>query len=111
MFGIQRLFIDRQALRFDHLLRGGIFNPDTWTSLNSITERLDKEWSEREETELKEGSTIYNDVSREIRERQSRLNASTLRGPGKTLQQDSKYQSARLALAKEIAKLDKKLSK
>jgi hypothetical protein len=111
MFGIQRLFIERQALRFEYLLRDGVFNLDTWISLNSITERLDKEWSEKEEMELKESSTTYNEVSREIKERQSRLNASALRGPGKTLQQDAKYRNARLALAKEIERLDKNLSR
>lgn len=110
MFAIQNLFIDRQALRFEYLLRGGVFNLDSWASLNSITERLDKEWSEREETELLTSNTIYNNVSREIRERQSRLDASKLRGPGKTLQQDSKYRDARAALAEMIRKLDKQLS-
>jgi hypothetical protein len=110
MFGIQRLFIERQALRFEYLLGSGVFDLDTWTSLNGITERLDKEWSEKEETHLKESSAIYNNVFREIRERQSRLNSSATRGPGEILQQDSKYRDARIALARKIEKLDKKLS-
>jgi hypothetical protein len=42
---LQTLWLERQRLRFEYLLRGGTFETGFWGELDNITQRLDKEWS------------------------------------------------------------------
>jgi hypothetical protein len=49
---LQTLWLERQRLRFEYLLRARTFGTGFWGELDNIAQRLDKEWSDDEETGL-----------------------------------------------------------
>lgn len=109
VFRLQRLLNERQASRFEYLFGRGKFDDVTWKSLSSITERLDKGWSEAEEAELKENVSSYRDASLEIAEIQSNWDSNVLGGSSRIVDQDQQYSAARRALAERTRKLQARL--
>jgi hypothetical protein len=109
VFRLQRLLNERQASRFEYLFGRGKFDGVTWKSLSSITERLDKGWSEAEEADLKENVSSYRDASREIEDLQSNWDSNVLGDSSRVVDQDLQYSAARRALAERTRKLQARL--
>ena len=104
-FSLQRLLKRRQSLRFKYLFAGGKLDFATIKSLDSITERLDKGWTEVEETDLRQCMAAYRDDSRAIEDIQSKWDPHALDDARQLLENDSQYREARLALSERAQKL------
>jgi hypothetical protein len=108
-FARQLILIDSQALRFGHLLTTDEFtNPQL--SLNDITERLDKHWSDADEKSLIAANPVY----REIVEQQKTISSrwkpdAASRSLLKALQLDPKYVKAREAVGDRVRELSDRL--
>ena len=107
---LQTLWLERQRLRFEYLLRGGTFETGFWGDLDNITQRLDKEWSGDEETSLLAIDAAYRDLSVEIEDLVPKMNGAELDTPIKALQQNAQYREARELMADEVQRLNKLLS-
>ena len=105
-FNLQRLLKRRQSLRFKYLFAGGKLDFATFKSLDRIAERLDKEWTELEEADLRERNAAYRDDSRAIEDIQSKWDPHALDDARQLLENDSKYRDARRALAERSRKLE-----
>jgi len=70
-FNLQRLLKRRQSSRFEYLYAHGKFDATSFKSLDSISERLDKGWTDAEEVDLTERMAAYRHDSRAIEEIQS----------------------------------------
>jgi hypothetical protein len=60
---LQTLWLERQRLRFEYLLRGGTFGTGFWGELDSVAQRLDKEWTDDEETGLLAIDAAYRNLT------------------------------------------------
>ena len=107
---LQTLWLERQRLRFEYLLRGGTFETGFWGDLDNITQRLDKEWSGDEETSLLAIDAAYRDLSVEIEDLVPKMNGAELDTPIKALQQNAQYREARELVADEVQRLNKLMS-
>ncbi|HEY2679060.1 MAG TPA: hypothetical protein VGI65_18985 [Steroidobacteraceae bacterium] len=108
--GLQTLWLERQRLRFEYLLRGGTFGTGFWGELNSISQRLDNEWTDDDETGLKAIDASYRDLLVEIEDLVPKMNGAELDAPIKALQQNAQYREARELIADEVQRLNKRLS-
>jgi exonuclease VII small subunit/putative component of membrane protein insertase Oxa1/YidC/SpoIIIJ protein YidD len=107
---LQTLWLARQRLRFEYLLRGRTFETGFWGELDNITQRLDKEWSDNEETDLLASEPTYRDLLVEIEDLVPKMNGAELDAPIKALQQNAQYREARELMADEVQRLNKLLS-
>jgi hypothetical protein len=98
-FRLQHLLMKQRCFRFEYLLGNGQMDTLTATSISSLTERLDKGWTDTEEFTLKNDLPSYREISREIDEIKSKWDPSALDEPRVALEQDSEYRKARLALS------------
>jgi hypothetical protein len=110
-FRLQEFLIDRQALRFGHLVSVGAIERRGLRSLNSITERLDQGWSDADESALLESNSVYRAVSQEIKDIQSTLDTAVLTEPLRQLQRDRKYLQARQVMSERVRELDARLQR
>ncbi len=78
--------------------------------LDNIAQRLDKEWSDDEETGLLAIDAAYRDLLAEIEDLVPKMNGAELDTPIKALQQNAQYREARELMADEIQRLNKLLS-
>jgi hypothetical protein len=109
-FKLQSVFLERSSQRFKYLFSIGGFNPANQRSLSSVDARINAEWSESEETDLKSKSRSYKDVEREIDNLKGKLNSFELDDVFQALQQDRTYRAARVALADRVQELEARLS-
>jgi hypothetical protein len=107
---LQTLWLEQQRLRFEYLLRGGTFGTGFWGKLDNIAQRLDKEWSDDEETGLLAIDAAYRDLLVEIEDLVPKMNGAELDPPIKALQQNAQYREARELMADEVQRLNKLLS-
>ena len=107
-FKLQRLYIDREPLRFEYLLGGA--EPDIvfWSSFSRIWDRLVKDWHENEEADLKKSNAIYGDLFRKIEDLQRALDTAALDEPFRWLSTNSIYCEARRVVAEKVQELKKK---
>jgi hypothetical protein len=109
-FAQQLILIDRQALRFGHLIATDEF-VDPQLSLNDITERLAQDWSDADEKSLIATNPVYREVVQQqetisVRWKPNAVSRSAL----ETLQLDPKYAKARDTLAEKVSKLSDTLA-
>lgn len=64
----QRLYIRRQEFRFGYLYSCGEFKDGAWTTLSTITDRLDKNWGSNDERDALTHRSDYKDLMAEIAE-------------------------------------------
>jgi hypothetical protein len=110
----QRLYIRRQEFRFEYLFLRGEFEGGVWNSLSSITDRLDKNWSDIDERAALSHHSAYRDLTAEVAEAElarGSMDKDLLDGPLRTLQRHAEYQSARQAIYEKVHELDKRLGK
>jgi hypothetical protein len=108
-FALQRVLIDSQALRFGHLITTGELS-DPRLSLNNITERLDKEWSDADEKSLIDANPFYREIVQHQKTISSRWKPNAVsRSSFETLQLDPKYTKAREAVADKVSELSDRL--
>jgi hypothetical protein len=110
VFGLQILYNQREALRFEYLLESTAPDIVTWKSLSRINERLTKDWSEAEETGLKENNSTYKDVLQGIVDLEGKTDSPALDQPFQALTRNANYRDARQTFAKKIQQLNEKLS-
>jgi hypothetical protein len=110
VFRLQVLYNEREALRFEYLIKGDAPDIVTRKSLTGINERLIKEWTEVEEVGLRESNSTYGDVLRGISELEGKTDSPALDEPFQTLTKNSSYRDARLAFANRIQKLNEQLN-
>jgi hypothetical protein len=111
VFRLQILYNEREALRFEYLIKGDMPDIMTRKSLTRINERLIKEWTEAEEAGLRESNSTYRDLLRGIADLEGKADSPALDEPFQTLTQNSDYRSARLAFANRIQELNEQLSR
>jgi hypothetical protein len=109
VFRLQILYNEREALRFEYLLESNTPDIVTWKSLSRVNERLIKEWTEVEETGLKESNSAYRDVLRGIEDLEGKTDSLALDQPFQALTRNASYRDARRAFAKKIQQLNEKL--
>lgn len=108
----QKLYIQRQRLRFEHLFASGELERGVWNSLSSITNRLDKTWSNMDEQDLLSGNSAYSNVTGEIAELEhsrDSMDKDLLDRPLQALQQQSVYRTARQAIHDKVHELNRRL--
>jgi hypothetical protein len=108
----QRLYIRRQELRFEYLLRGGGFEIGVWNSLTKICCRLDENWSDIDERGALDNDSAYKDLAIAIAETEqtrASMDKNLLDGPMRTMQQHAEYRAARQAIYEKVHELDKRL--
>jgi len=108
-FRLQLVLIDHQAMRFGYLLEGDTPDWRAFKTLNSITDRLNKGWSEVEETSLLSRNSFYREIVEEMKTLQSELDSKALGAPLRELQSDANYLDARRSLAERVQVLDDQL--
>ena len=104
-FRLQRLLNERQTLRFKYLFASAKFDAVKLRTLSSIEERIDAGWSEAEEAHLMQNIPSYKEAAREINDLKAKLDPVALAERRTILEQDSRYQDARQALAERARKL------
>ena len=110
----QQLLIHRQEMRFEHVFSRGEFDTGVWNSLSSITDRLDKNWSDIDECSALTNNSTYKDLTTELSEAEksrASMDKDLLDGPLRTVQQHAEYRSARQAIYEKVHELDKRLGK
>lgn len=110
----QQLLIHRQEMRFEHVFSRGEFDTGVWNSLSSITDRLDKNWSDMDECSALTNNSTYKDLTTELSEAEksrASMDKDLLDGPLRTVQQHAEYRSARQAIYEKVHELDKRLGK
>jgi hypothetical protein len=106
----QRLYIRRQELRFEYLLRREGFEIGVWNSLTKICYRLDENWSDIDERGALDNDSAYKDLAIAIAETEqtrASMDKNLLDGPIRTMQQHAKYRAARQAIYEKVHELDK----
>jgi hypothetical protein len=109
-FRLQLLFNDRDALRFEYLLRGDALEILEMKSLYAMSDRLRQGWGGVEESDLRETNLNYVDVLRQIELLEGSLDSIALEEPLNAVKRDSDYQEARRVIAEKIQKFHKQLS-
>jgi len=110
----QRLYIRRQELRFGYLYSCGEFESGAWNSLSSVTDRLDKNWTDRDESGALRDLTGYRELTAEIAEAEiarESFDKDLLDGPFRTLQQNAEYRIARQTIYEKVNELDNSLDR
>jgi hypothetical protein len=110
----QQLYIHRQEMRFEHVFSRGEFETGVWNSLTSITDRLDKNWSDIDERSALSNNSAYKDLTTAISEAEhsrASMDKDLREGPIQTLQQHAEYRTARQAIYEKVHELDKRLAK
>jgi hypothetical protein len=101
-------------MRFEHVFSRGEFDTGVWNSLSSITDRLDKNWSDIDECSALTNNSTYKDLTTELSEAEksrASMDKDLLDGPLRTVQQHAEYRSARQAIYEKVHELDKRLGK
>jgi hypothetical protein len=110
----QKLYIQRQEIRFEHLFSRGEFESGVWKSLSSITDRLDKNWSDIDERGVVlGGNSAYEKLMAEITELEhsrASLDKDLLDGPLRALQRYAEYRTARQAIHDKVHEFDRRLA-
>jgi hypothetical protein len=108
-FAQQRIFVDRQALRFGHLISTDeLAYPQL--SLNDITERLDAKWLDPEETSLIAQNPYYLEIVQQLQIIAARRSATEIgRSSLMTLQADPTYARLREQVAHRVSELSDRL--
>lgn len=108
----QQLYIRREELRFEHLFALGEFESGAWNTLSSITDRLNKRWSDVDEGGVLSGNPSYKDVTTKIADMEksrASMDGDLLDGPLRELQQHSEYRAARQAIYEKVHELNRRL--
>jgi hypothetical protein len=108
----QQLYVHRQELRFEHVFSRGEFETGVWSSLSNITDRLDKNWSDIDESGVLSNNPAYKDLTTEISEAEysrGSMDKDVREGPIQTLQQHSEYRAARQAIYEKVREFDRRL--
>jgi hypothetical protein len=103
------LYNEREAMRFEYLLRNNHQEVVSCRSLSAIHERLLNQWNAAEETGIRESDSVYRGVLQGIQSLEGKTDSSSLNEPFQSLTQNALYQTAREDFAKRIKKLDKQL--
>jgi hypothetical protein len=110
----QQLLIHRQEIRFEYVFSLGDFDTGVWNSLSSITDRLDKNWSDIDESSAISNNSAYKNLTTQLSEAEksrASMDKDLLDGPLRTVQQHAEYRSARQAIYEKVHELDKRLGK
>jgi hypothetical protein len=110
VFRLQILYSDREALRFEYLLRACTSEITKCKSLSDINTRLLKDWRGSDEDGITPGNSNYVTVLQGISELEGKTDTPALDKPFQALTQNPQYQKARAALAKRIEELNKALT-
>lgn len=103
-FRFQRLSKRRQLIRFEYLLSKNMFDTDTFKSIASIEQRLDRGWGETEETSLRVSMSVYREIAEEIEAIAANADPHALDAPRLLLEKDQEYRDARQGLAERAEK-------
>ena len=103
-FRLQDLLMERTKIRFEFLIKTKLLDCAPYKSLDAISERLDQEWTEADESVIKKSNSHYGDLSREIDDIRSRWDPDSLTDPLRALTQDFEYRAASIAHASKISK-------
>lgn len=111
VFKLQRLLKQQEGIRFTHLLHTRNLDCSLFETLDDLAARLEAGWSEAEEAAMQECSVSYRQISQEIADIRSKWNPHAVDEPTRLLQQDPKYQTARLALAARARKFAERVQR
>jgi hypothetical protein len=106
---LQILFIDREALRFDYLLRNCTSEITNCRSLSDINERLLEGWRSLDENGIITSNSNYITVLQGIAELEGNTDSPALDKPFQALTRNLEYRKARTEFAKRIEELNKTL--
>ena len=109
VFRLQILYNEREALRFEYVLRNCPSEVADCRSLSDIGMRLLKDWSDNDESGIKSGNSNYKTVLLGIEELEGKTDSPSLDRPFQALTQNPNYRKARLAFAERIKKLNERL--
>jgi len=109
-YRLQFLFNERESLRFECLIETDDFCTGSWASVSSISRRLDRHWTDREERELVRRVRHYKEVVDEIAALQKKLVAGAIHEPLEAARRDPEYGTALLAIQEELRTLDARLA-
>jgi hypothetical protein len=109
VFRLQILYSDREALRFEYLLRNCTSEITKCRSLSDINKRLLKDWRSLDKDGIAPGNSNYVTVLQEIAELEGNTDSPALDKPFQALTQNPQYREARAAFAKRIEELKKRL--
>jgi len=109
-FRLQHLLRERLTIRFEYLLTTKSLDCGPFNSLDDIQKRLDQEWTEAEETAIKEGNTHYCDISREIEAIQLKWLPDSLTTPLGELMRDDIYRNESVAHADRIREFQRRIA-
>jgi hypothetical protein len=112
-FRLQLLFHERDAIRFEHLIKGHPPEGASWQSFSSISnifKRLNEAWEDVDEVAIKMDNPAYIDILTEIERRQASMDPAALDGPLRDLQEASEYRAARQAIAETLREIDDQLA-
>jgi hypothetical protein len=109
IFRLQILYTEREALRFEFLLKNCTSEITKCRSLSAIYERLLKDWRSLDDDGLTSGNSNYMTVLQGIAELEGKTDSQALDKPFQALTQNPQYRNARAAFAKRIEELNKSL--
>jgi hypothetical protein len=99
ILSLQRLLLEQRKWCFEYLFARNEFKGTVLESIDRISERLEKDWSEAEETALHDAVEPYRDISQKIADISASWKPHTMDDASPTLEADEQYRKARLALA------------
>lgn len=105
------LVIEQEVLRFDYLISGARLDAAVWKSLESILNRISKDWKECDERELAAQSSAYQDVLKQLAAAESIVDKPALHGPFSGAKGDPEWLNAIHAFDKRRSDLDDQLGK
>jgi hypothetical protein len=109
VFRLQILYNEREALRFEYLLRKCTSEFADFKSLSDVSKRLLKDWSDHDEDGTKLVHSNYTTVLQGIVELEGKTDSPSLDKPFQALTQNPNYRKARLAFAERIKELNESL--
>lgn len=107
---LQRLFNERQVLRFEYWLAANDSEEGSWVSVNSISRRLLQDWGQLEERELIDSNPQYQVIIAEIARREAALDSDAIREPFDAARRDSEYAAALLSMQETLRQVDAQLA-
>jgi hypothetical protein len=106
---LQHLLNELDALRFEYLMDANLLEVTAHRTLQSIFERLERNWSADEEEALKGASQVYRELLREVAELQAGHDPEVTDEPLRAVQSDSEYIRARRVIYEKVHEIDKRL--
>jgi hypothetical protein len=102
-----KLVMTCEMLRFEYLLIHVPLESPTWTSLETVTRKLDTGWHPSDEKILSDTNTTYRDAAKKLEAADRQRNPAALEGPFKDAIHDPEHKTAFGTFTKTTDILDK----